>query len=134
MASRRLVLEPGVWWGGYHAPFFISTAMIQPFLEKQGFSDFKWSDREDGPLPTNVNPKADPRYKDDWEAWVTATYNGATKTVELPHYEYVDWILTQPKATPAVQPKPPAKPPVQWSEVFLVGGLLWWLARRKARR
>lgn len=132
MATRRLILEPGIWWGGYHAPFFVSTGMVESFLRKQGFDGFKWQDRGD-PLPAAINPKADPRYTDDWDSWVSAHYAGERRTVELPHYEYVDWILVQAQAQPTAPPKPPAKAPVNWSEVFIVGGLLWWFSKRKGK-
>lgn len=135
--TRKMILEPGKWWGGYHAPFFISTSMLETFLKKQGFTDFEWQDREkDHPLPKNVNPKADPKYSDDWEAWVSANYKGARRTVEIPHYDYVDWVLRVPEATfPNNPAKPPEKPPgIDWSEVFIVGAILWLLSKRKERR
>lgn len=134
--TRKLILEPGKWWGGYHAPFFISPSMLETFLKKQGFTDFNWQDRDaEHPLPAYINPKVDPKYSDNWEAWVSATYNGARRTVEIPHYDYVDWVLVQAQPLPATAPaKPPAKAGVDWSEVFIVGGILWLLSKRKERR
>lgn len=106
MTTRKVLLEPGQWFAGYHAPFFVSTGMIQPTLEKYGLKAISWKDRDDDPLPANLNPKSDPKYSDDWDSWVMATYDGAPKTVEIPHYDYVDWLVR----SPAAKPKPTVTP------------------------
>ena len=105
--TRKILLEPGQWFAGYHAPFFVSTGMIQPTLEKYGVKGITWKDRED-PLPANVNPKSDPKYSDDWESWVTAAYDGPAKSVEIPHYDYVDWLVVVPALAP--QKPTPTRP------------------------
>lgn len=105
--TRKVLLEPGQWFAGYHAPFFITDSMIQPTLEKYGLKAITWKDRDD-PLPANLNPKADPKYSDDWDSWVTAVYDGAAKTVEIPHYDHVDWLVRTPAAVPKPTPTAPS--------------------------
>lgn len=127
--TRKVLLEPGVWFAGYHAPFFISDSMIQPFIEKFGVKGITWKDRDD-PLPAGVNPKVDPKYSDDWESWVQATYDGAAKTVEIPHYDHVDWLVRVPtaaaKPTPTTKPSAGSDGAAGW---VLLAGLLWALTQ-----
>jgi hypothetical protein len=138
MATRKIVLEPGTWYAGYHdVPFFIPEGLIQSTIAKFGVTDFAFHDRED--LAPPVNPRLDPKYTDTWESWLTATYHGQPKTIEIPYYDHVDWLLVQrTRAKPPAPPvAPPAAPPVAnsgWWPLVGIAAAFMWLKRRTRKR
>jgi hypothetical protein len=72
MSTRRIQLVPGAWFAGYHAPFFVSNSMVRNAIAQMGLTNIQQHDRKD-PLPAHVNPKLDPRYRDSWDTWLSAT-------------------------------------------------------------
>lgn len=105
MASRVILLEPGTWYAGIHTPWYAPNSAVQSALEKNGLTDIEFHEREEA-LPAAVNPRSDPRYSDDWDTWVRFRYSGKTRSVTLPHYEFVNWLLVIGQTKPA-----PGKPP-----------------------
>lgn len=127
MAHAKKTLEPGTWFAGYHAPFFVSQAMVTAALGKLGLTDVRFFDRSTAPP---VDPKLDPAYDDKWNTWLEATYAGPKSPVDVP--AQVSWLLhssageTKPE-TPLGPAKPPAALPSS-SKVLLVLLVLYILA------
>lgn len=79
--KARIPLIPGAqYFAGYSRPFFIPQSMVRSHLEGLGASQIEFHDRD--ALPASVNPKTDPSYSDDWEEWVSMSYNGPRTTAE----------------------------------------------------
>jgi len=130
--KRTIILEPGTWYAGFHdVPFFISEGMIQNELAKWHLADFKWMDRDDGPPP--LDPRADPRYTDTWEAWVTAKYDGPERTVTVPYYDHVDWLLVVSRKSKRPYPAEQPKRSEYVDAVLVVLGLAWLSKRWRHR-
>jgi hypothetical protein len=107
--------------------------MIQPSLERYGLTQIQWHDRDDA-LPAGVTPKSDPKYRDDWDSWVSAVYTGATKAIDIPHYDHVDWLLNKPSATNPAAAKPPPDATasnLSAGTVIVVVAVLWAVSRRR---
>lgn len=137
MTARKILLEPGTWYAGYHdVPFFISDAMIQSVLSKYGLTEFAFHDRDE--LVPPVDPKVDPKYREGWEAWLTAKYSGKPQTIEIPAYsDHVDWLLVRPtftvKPTPAPASEAPEVAKPGWWLLIAMTGAYYWLRKRKRR-
>jgi hypothetical protein len=139
VSSRRIVLEPGTWYAGFHdQPFFVSDEMIESYLAKYGFTDIEIHERAELALVLPFDPRnVDPKYTETWESWAKGKYSGPTKTIEIPSYsDYVDWLVVIPVPKPKAQAQPkPASPPNYkefWPVAAIAAGY-WWL-RRKSRR
>lgn len=118
MSSRALKLEPGDYYAGHHFPLFATDAEIARGLEKLGLTNIAFHDRtKAASMP--IDPHKDPHYTDDWDAWISATYAGQPKTVELQHSEYLDWLVVVNRGKPAEEAKPAPKAPSAY-EGFLV--------------
>jgi hypothetical protein len=87
--GKGVTLVPGLWWAGFHAPFFISNGMVKSRAEELGFINIRFFDRDDQAPP--VNPLIDPAYRDDWDTWASAEYHGPQKSLDLPAQP--DWLL-----------------------------------------
>lgn len=114
MAHAKKTLEPGTWYAGYHAPFFVSRALVAAALGKLGLRDIRFFDRfaqtENSVMHTAlpVDPKLDPAYDDKWDTWLEATYAGPSKPVDVP--AQVSWLLHSSAAeTSPAGPLAPAK-------------------------
>lgn len=115
MAHAQKTLEPGTWYAGYDAPFFVSRPMVTAALGRLGLVDVRFFDRSTAPP---VDPRLDPAYVDKWDTWLEATYAGTSKPVDVP--AQVAWLLhssaaaAKPEA-PLVPSKPPAPPAAKLS-------------------
>jgi len=132
--TRTIILEPGTWYAGYHdIPFIIPESLIANQIAKWGFTDFTWTDREDGRPP--LDPRADPRYTDTWDGWVSAKYAGPERTVKVPYYDHVDWLLVVSSKKKVPYPAPEPKRNEYLEAVLVVCGLAYVSKRwRRGRR
>lgn len=78
------------YWAGANRPFFASQSMISGYLRGRGFSNVVWHERSEA-LPSNVTPRSDPTYDDDWDEWVSADYNGPAGSLSPP--VAIPWLI-----------------------------------------
>ncbi len=78
------------YWAGASRPFFISQGTVSSYLRGKGFSNIVWHERSEA-LPSNVTPRSDPTYDDDWDEWVSADYNGPAGSISPP--TSIPWLI-----------------------------------------
>jgi len=89
-SGKNVLLTPGRWIAGFHAPFFISNGMVADKAAEFGFSNIRFFDR-DGAAQPPFDPKLDPAYVDAWDTWAIGDYSGPAQNAELPAKP--DWLL-----------------------------------------
>jgi hypothetical protein len=97
--SFSFPLQTGTWFAGVSLPFFVSQGAVESAGEKIGFEGFSWHDRTDA-LPPIVLPNSDPSYSDDWDEWLSARYEGPSKTATVP--QRPAWLFFLPDQPAAV--------------------------------
>lgn len=87
--GKNVVLTPGRWIAGFHAPFFITNGMVADKAAEFGFSNIQFFDRDKKQPP--FDPQLDPAYVDAWDTWAIGDYSGPARNAELPAKP--DWLL-----------------------------------------
>jgi hypothetical protein len=86
-----ILIQNRKYFAGIDRPFYVSQAVVKDRLEEKGFRSIKFHDRDEEPLPSNVNPKACHIWTDDWDEWISCEYYGPSGETELPATPA--WIL-----------------------------------------
>lgn len=93
------------YWAGASRPFFIPQGTVSSYLRGKGFSNIVWHERSEA-LPSNVTPRSDPTYDDDWDEWVSADYNGPAGSISPP--TSIPWLIVHlPSVAQTTTTKPP---------------------------
>lgn len=84
------LVNGSTYYAGASRPFFISQSTVSSYLRGKGLSNVVWHKRSEA-LPSNVTPRSDPNYDDDWDEWVSAEYNGQASSVSPP--VSIPWLI-----------------------------------------
>lgn len=93
------------YWAGASRPFFVSQSMVSSYLSGKGFVNIAWHKRSQ-PLPSDVDPRADKSYDDDWDEWVSADYEGPNGSLNPP--TSIPWLVVH---LPSVATQTPVAAP-----------------------
>jgi len=125
-AQVAVQLAPGVLFAGLNRPPLFTQWMFEqqlrmavPMDVSAHLKDFRWYPRQQ---PPPVDPRRDPRYKDDWSEWFSVTYDGAPTTISVP--DVLAWLVAQLRA-PAPATSVQASPHSAILLLALFGGRKW---------
>ena len=79
-----IALVPGAkYFAGANRPWYVGQGMVTGYLQGKGFANVQWYKRAE-PLPPDVIPRQSTTYSDDWDEWVSGTYNGPLGSLSPP--------------------------------------------------